>query len=135
MKLDKEDYKRAVGILKRYNYNCLRTYEIRDDIISISASNNTGLPKAPYTISDSVFNTYKKLSEDKELLNIINEQKAVDRALKLVDKHCNYIFEELYQKDTYKWDIIEKMGISEETFKRRKRELIYAVDKEYKKLI
>lgn len=134
MRLDKEDYNKAVGILKRYNYNCLNIINTRADIMSLSVGINDGMPKAKYTVSDNVCNKLIELEEDEELQRSIREYKIVRQALELVNEDSNYIFEELYQKGRNKWDIIEEMATSEETYKRRKRELIYAVDKEYKKL-
>lgn len=134
MRLDKESYRKAEGCLRRYNYNYLRIIELRADIMSIGSPAYDGMPKAPYNISDSVFNTYKKLCEDKELNNVLNEFKAVDRALKLVDKDCIEIFERLYQKQESKWKIQHELHFSDETYKRRKRKLIYTTDEELKKL-
>lgn len=134
MRLSKEDYNRAVGCLKRYNYNCINIINIRADIMSISVPEVDGMPKAPYSISDSVYNQYIKLQEDKELQKSLREYKAVMQALQLSNKESKYIFEEEYRKDRNKWEIIEELHISEETYKRRKRALIYNVDKEIKKL-
>lgn len=132
-RLPKEDYNNAVGILKRYNYNCINILNIRADIMSVSVPNSDGMPKAPYNISDSVFNQYIKLQEDKDLQKSLKEYKAVVQALELVSKDSKYIFEELYQKSKSKWDIIDS-GMSERTYERRKNELVYAVNKEFKKI-
>ena len=134
MKLSREDYNRAVGYLKRYHYNCINIINIRADIMSISTPQNDGMPKPPYSISDTVYNQYIKLQEDKELQKSLKEYKVVINALQLVSKESQYIFEKEYREGKYRWDIIEKLGTSEETYKRRKRELIYAVDGEIKKL-
>lgn len=134
MRLSKEDYNKAVGCLKRYNYNCINIINIRADIMSISIPGNDGMPKAPYNISDSVYNQYIRLQEDKELQRSLKEYKAVQNALTLISKDSIYIFEKLYREGEEKWNIIEKLHISEETFKRRKRELIYTVYEEIKKL-
>lgn len=98
MKIDKEDYNRAVGCLKRYNYNCIKILNIRADIMNIESPSMDGLPKAPYNISDSVYNQYIKLQEDKELQKSLKEHKAVVQALTLTDKITKEIFEEQYQK-------------------------------------
>jgi RinA family phage transcriptional activator len=135
MRLNTEDYKRAEGCLKRYNYNCVRILNIRADIMSVSIPSNDGMPKAPYNISDSVYNQYIKLQEDVELQNALKEYKAVRQALELVNEESKIVFEELYQKQKGKWTIINDiLHTSEETYKRRKRDLIYTVDKELKKL-
>ena len=76
MRLPKEDYNRAVGLLKRYNYNCIKILNIRADIMSIGAQNIDGMPKAPYTVSDNVLNSVIKLQEDEDLQEAINEYKA-----------------------------------------------------------
>lgn len=133
-RLSKEDYKKAEGCLKRYNYNCITIINMRNDIMSVSTAKSDGMPKAPYTISDYVYNQYIQLQEDKELQNALKEYKAVRQALELVNKDCKYIFENYYLKQQGKWKIIDKLSISEETYKRRKRCLIYTVDKEIKKL-
>lgn len=133
MRLKKEDYNAAVGYLKRYNYNCINIINIRTDLMSIGSPRMDGLPKAPYIISDEVFNTVIKMEEDKELQKCIKEYKVVRQAYEMVSEDAKKIFDELYVKNKSKWDIISE-GISERTFGRRKKELIYAVDSEIKKL-
>lgn len=132
MKLNKEDYNKAVKVLKRYNYNCLTIMNIRADILSVGSPSTDGMPKAPYKISDSVYNQYIQLQENKELQKALKEYKVVRQALELVSNDSRYIFEELYMKNKTKWQIIDS-GISERTYFRRKNELINAVDKEIKK--
>ncbi len=135
MRLSREEYKKAEGYLKRYNYNCINILNIRNDIMTLSAVNIDGLPKAPYSISDSVFNSVIQLQENRELNRSIHEYKIVVQALQLVSEDSKVIFEELYQKSKNKWYIINDiLHTSEETYKRRKRDLIYTVDKEIKKL-
>ena len=133
MRLKKEDYNKAVGILKRYNYNCLNIINTRADTLSLSAGINDGTPKAQYKISDTVCDTVIQLEENKELQKSILEYKIVRQALELVSNDARYIFEELYQKNKTKWEIINS-GMSERTFGRRKKELIYEIDKEIKKM-
>lgn len=132
MRLNKEDYNKAVGILKRYNYNCITIMNIRADIMSVGVPANDGMPKAPYKISDSVYNQYIQLQENKELQKSLKEYKIVRQALELVSNDSRYIFEEFYMKNKVKWQIIDS-GMSERTYFRRKNELIEAVDKEIKK--
>lgn len=134
MKLDKEEYRKAVRCLKRYNYNCINIMSIRDDIMSVGAIEYDGMPHAPNSISDVVLNKVIKLQENKELNVCIKEYKAVVQALALLDSDCKYIFEELFRKSRNKWDIIVELNISEETYKRRKRKLIYTTYEEFKKL-
>lgn len=133
MRLNKEDYNRAVGILKRYNYNCLNIMNIRADIMSLSIGINDGQPKAKYNVSDSVCNKLIEMEENEYLQRSIKEYKIVRQALELVNEDCKYIFEELYQKNNSKWNIINS-GISERTFVRRKGDLILAVHNEIKKM-
>lgn len=132
MRIPKEEYNKAVGCLKRYDYNCINIVNIQSDILSLSIAPNDGLPKAPYSIGDTVFNKVTQLEENKELDKSIKEYKAVVQALKLVSKDSKYIFEELYRKGNTKWKIINS-GMSERTYERRKNELVYAVHKEMKK--
>lgn len=134
MRIAKEEYNKAVGCLKRYNYNCLNIINIRADIMNISIPNTDGMPKAPYNISDSVYNQYIKLQEDKELQKSLKEYKAVVQALQLLDDISKDIFEEEYIKLNKKWTVIRKLHISESTYERRKRQLIYNTYKEIKKL-
>lgn len=134
MRLPKEEYKQANNCLKRYNYNCVMILNIRADIMSISGNGIDGMPKAPYSISDSVFNSVIQLQENQELQVALKEYKAVVQALQLVSKDSKYIFEQLYVKSKSKWEIINEINVSEETYKRRKRDLIYAVNEELKKL-
>lgn len=133
MRLSKEEYRRAVGYLKRYSYNYITIMNIRADIMSVGVPDNNGMPKAPYTISDSVYNQYIRLQEDVELQKALKQYKIVRQALELVNKDSKYIFEELYIKNKTKWQIIDA-GMSEATYKRRKQDLIYAVDSELKKM-
>lgn len=134
MRLDKESYKKAEGCLRRYNYNCITIMNIRADIMSVGAVNTDGMPKAPYNISDSVYNQYIKLQEDKELQKSLKEYKAVRQALELVNKDSKNIFECYYLKNKTRWETMETLGLSERSFVRRKGDLVYNVNKELKKL-
>lgn len=133
MRIAKEEYNKAVGCLKRYDYNCINIVNIQSDILSLSIAPNDGLPKAPYSIGDTVFNKVMQLEENKELDKSIKEYKAVVQALKLVDKDSKYIFEKEFRESQTKWKVIADMNVSEETYKRRKSSLIYAVFNELKK--
>ena len=97
-RLSKEDYNRAIGYLKRYNYNCLSILTARLDIIDISAAKIDGLPKAPYSISDSVYNSVIRLQEDITLNKALKEWKVVQKALELTDKITKEIFTEEFEK-------------------------------------
>jgi hypothetical protein len=133
MRLPKEEYKKAEGCLKRYNYNCMTIINIRADIMSLGAMNLDGMPKAKYSNADSVVNSVIELQENEELQLAIKEYKAVVQAYQLVKEDSKYIFEEFYKKGTSKWDIISS-GMSERTFCRRKKDLIFAVNNELKRL-
>lgn len=133
MRLDKEDYRKAVGALKRYNYNCINIINIQSDILSISVTPTTGMPRAPYGVGNTTLNKVIQLEENEELQQSIVEYKAVMQALQLINKDSKYIFEQLYIKSKSKWDILAS-GMSERTFVRRKSELVFAVHKELEKL-
>ena len=90
------------------------------------------MPKAPYSVGDTTLDKIIKLEENKELQRSIKEYKAVIQALALVDEISKAIFEEEFRKLKKKWQIINELNISERTYERRKRELIYAVHKEIK---
>ena len=134
MKLDREEYKEAVGCLKRYNYNCINIMNIQNDILSLSISPVSDMPRAPYSVGDTTLSKVIKLETDKELQKCVKEYKAVVQAIKLVSQDSKYVFEEEFRKNRYKWDIIKDLNISEETYKRRKRELIYTVHSELNKM-
>lgn len=134
MRLNKEDYRKAVGALKRYNYNCINIINIQTDILSISVAPITDMPRVPYGVGNTTLDKVIQLEENKELQQSIKEYKAVVQALQLVGKQSKYIFEKEFRESKSKWEIINSMNVSEETYKRRKRELIYATDKELKKL-
>lgn len=134
MRLPKEEYNKAVGCLKRYNYNCINIMNIQSDILSLSIAPISDMPRVPYGIGDTTLKKVMQLEENVELQKSIKEYKAVVQALSLVNKESQYIFEEEFRKDRYKWDIINELNTSEETYKRRKRSLIYAVNEELKKL-
>ena len=133
MRLSKEDYREAKECLKRYNYNCIKLMNIRADIMNIGSPSLDGLPKAPYSTSDRVLNSVIKLQEDKDLQEAIKENKAVVQALELVNKDAKEIFNKQYQLGQTKWEIIDS-GMSERTYERRHKDLIYSVHKEIKKI-
>ena len=133
MRLSKEDYREAIGVLKRYNYNCLNIINEKEDIMGISSQVSDGMPRAPYSISDTVFNQYVQLQENVSLQKSIKEIRVVNQAILLVKKDSNRIFEEQYKMGKDKWDIINE-GMSEGTYKRRHSELVYAVYEELKKV-
>jgi hypothetical protein len=133
MRLSKEEYKKAENCLKRYNYNCVTILNIRADIMSLSSSGIDGMPKAKYNISDNVCNSIVQLQENEYLQIALKECKVVEQALLLVSKDSKFVFEEYYLKNKNKWEIVSE-GMSERTFFRRKRDLIFAVDKELKKM-
>lgn len=133
MKLPNEEYKKAEQLLKNYNYNCMNIMNIRADIMDIQMPNNNGMPKAAYNVSDTVLNKVIQLEENEELQKCIKQYKIVRQALELLDQDCKDVFEKLYQQKKSKWAIIDELGFSEETFKRRKRKLIYTVYEELKK--
>lgn len=132
-RLSKEDYNRAKECLKRYNYNCINIINIQSDILSLSIAPIDGLPKAPYNIGDTTLNKVIQLQENTQLQRSIREYKAVIQALQLLDDECKLIFEREFRESKYKWDVIDELNKSEETYKRRKRELIYAVHNELNK--
>ena len=109
MKLSKEEYRNAIGILKRYNYNCMTIINIKSDLMDLSDN------------------------RDKQLRKALLECNIIKQALELVNNDSKYIFKELYIKSKSKWQIIDS-GMSERTFERRKNELVYAVDSEIKKI-
>lgn len=133
MRLNKEDYNRALGVLKRYNYNCINIISINNDIVSIGAANYNGSTTSKNSIVDTTLNKVIQLEENKELRESIKEYKIVQKAISLISVDSQYIFEELYVKGKNKWDIVNS-GMSERTFGRRKSELIYAVSQEIKKM-
>lgn len=119
--------------MKRYNYNCINIINIQSDILSLSIAPADGMPKTPYKISNSVLNKVIQMEEDESLQKSIKEYKAVIQALELINEESKIIFEKEYRENRYKWDVIELLSKSEETYKRRKRDLIYAVHKELQK--
>ena len=134
MRLSKEEYKEAEGCLKRYNYNCVTILNIRADVMSLGAVNYDGMPKTKYNISDSVSNSIIQLQENKYLQNSLKECRAVEQALLLVNEDSKFIFQKLYVESKNKWDVINELNFSEETYKRRRKNLIYAVHRELKRL-
>ena len=133
MRLSREDYRKAEGCLRRFDYNSATILFKRDDMFGLSAVEYSDMPKAPYSISDNVLKPIIALEDDKEYQKAVKEYKAVDLAKKIVNKDCLIIFEELYRKKNGKYKIMYENGYSEATYKRRKQELIYAVHEELKK--
>jgi DNA-directed RNA polymerase specialized sigma subunit len=134
MRLSKEEYRKAEGCLKRYNYNCVTILNIRSDVMSIGAINYDGMPKPKYNISDSVSNCIIQLQENKYLQEALKECTAVEKALLLVNKDCKTVFQKFYVESKSKWEVVDELNASEETYKRRKRNLIYTVHRELMKL-
>lgn len=97
-RLSKQEYREAVGCLKRYNYNCIKMMNIKYDIMSLSSPVLDGMPKAPYKISDSVLNSLIRIQDNEELQKCIREYKIVVQALQLVDSITKEIFQEEYQQ-------------------------------------
>lgn len=133
-RLNKEDYNRAKGCLKRYNYNYINIINIQSDILSLSIAPIDGLPKTPYNVGNITLNKVIQLEEDPNLQKSIKEYKAVVQAIQLVNEESRLIFEKEFRERKYKWDVINELNKSEETYKRRKRELIYAVHNELNKI-
>lgn len=133
MRIPKEEYNKAVGCLKRYNYNCIKIMDVRENIMSISGQNLDGMPKAKYNTSDIVINSVIQLQTNEELKKASKELKAVQLALELVDEDSKKIFEKVYRQSKSKWETIKDMNMSEETYKRKKSSLIYAVYNELEK--
>lgn len=97
-KIPLKEYNEAKDCLKRYNYNCLKIINIREDIMSLSIATIDGMPKAPYSIGDSTINKVIKLQCDIELQKAIREYKAVSQSVMLMDRIGKEIFTEKYQK-------------------------------------
>lgn len=114
-RLSKEDYREAVGCLKRYNYNCINIMNIQSDILSLSIAPADGMPKAPYAVSNTVLNKVIQMEENESLQRSIREYKIVVQALQLVDSITKEIFKEEYQKR--KWKQVEYYR--QITYKRR----------------
>lgn len=131
MRIPKEEYKKVIEILERYNYNRLNIIQRQSDILSLSlGGNNEG--RAKYSISDSTLSKVLRLESDKSLQKSINEFKIVNRVLALVKKETNEVFEKIFVERKTKWEAIDELHLSEGTYKRRKNELIYTTYKEMK---
>lgn len=133
MRLKKEEYDIAKKCLIHYKYNLKKLKDIRDDIIDIGSPKLDGLPKAKYSNSNTVLATIIKLENDKELQKVYIEYNAVNQALDLINKDCEDLFKLYYYDRKSKYDVIETLNISKRTYERRKKELIYAVFREYQK--
>ena len=133
MKIPKEEYRKAKGCLKRYNYNCLNILMIRNDTIGLTGNNLDGMPHSNQ-INDIVANTVIQLDQNKSLQQSIKEYKAVQLAVSKLDEDSKLIFEHLYnKKDMSKWEIInEILYKSEDTFNRKHCNLVHAVYQEIK---
>lgn len=142
MRIPKEEYNKAVECLKRYDHNCINIINRQSDILSLSVATNDGMPKVPYSIGDTVFNKVLKLESDEDLQKSIKEYKIVIQALTLVGEDCKKIFDLHYRQGISKY-ILTNVGvknkdntiyiISQRTYERRKKKLIYAVAEEIKK--
>jgi hypothetical protein len=128
MRLPKDEYKTAKKYLLKYKYHCKNIESISNDLIGISGMKLDGMPHAKGGISDIVGTTVIAINENPSYKKSAKACDIVDRALELVGEDSRYIFEHLYNlKDMKKWQIIDNLCISEETYKRRYRNLVYAV--------
>ena len=91
------------------------------------------MPKAPYAVSNTVLNKVIQMEENESLQRSIREYKAVIQALTLVNTEAKAIFEKEYRESKSRWEVINVLNISESTYERRKKQLIYTVNKEIKK--
>lgn len=92
------------------------------------------MPHSKYSISDVVANSVIRLDEDKNIQASYEEYGAIQRALELVDSDTKAIFTHLYEKkDMNKYEIMDDIHISEDTFKNKHRKLVYAVYEAMKK--
>lgn len=133
MRLSKEEYRNAKGCLKRFRYNYIDIMTVKS-IPEISAIDYDRLPQGKYTITDTVANSIIRIEDNKSLQKAIKEYNAVIKALEIVDSDSKYIFNHIYNKqDKNKWDIMEDLCISERTYMRRFKSLVYAVANELKK--
>lgn len=134
MRLSREDYREAEGCLIYYNYNCATILCVEANTSYLTASNYNGMPKAPYSISNPVEKIVIQKDEDKSYKKALKQYKAVEMAKLRVSDECLTIFELFYRGKKNKWRVIYESGFSERTFLRRKKDLIYAVYEELKKL-
>lgn len=81
---------------------------------------------------DTAILMLKKYNYNK--INKSREAEIVEKALLLVDNDSNHIFIEEFCKKRNKWDIMIELGLSDSTYKRRRKEIIYAVNNELSKL-
>ena len=107
---------------------------IQSDILSLSIAPADGMPKAPYAVSNTVLNKVIQMEENESLQRSIKEYKAVIQALQLVNTEAKAIFEKEYRESRSRWEVINVLNISESTYERRKKQLIYTVNKEIKKM-
>lgn len=125
------------GCLERYNYNCIKIMDIEKNVLCLNSITLDGLPKA-HNVSDSTLDKVIQLDENQILQRCAKEIKAVNQAVILLnDEIIKEIFEEYKRKGKQgynKWDIIDKLNISESTHKRRKKKLIYTINNELKNL-
>ena len=96
-RLDTKDYKRALRCLYEYEANKLLLKKIERDIEELSLSPLDGMPKAPYSTSDSTARKVIQKEENPILRRIKKEYLAVKLTLLLVDKISKGIYEEEFQ--------------------------------------
>ena len=102
--------------------------------MSISIPEHNGMPKASNHIADPVYHKYIQLEENKDLQKSLKEYKIVANTMELLNEECKKICNQYFILQRNKWDIMEELGLSERTFLRRKKEIIYTTDRERKKM-
>ena len=59
-----------------------------------------------------------------EMVHLAHEIRAVEETVALLDKDQLYIYNRFFRDKCTKWQVIEEMHVSPETFQRRKKEVI-----------
>lgn len=134
MRLNNEDYREAEGCLIYYNYNCAAILSVENNMSYLKATRYDGMPKAPYNISNPVERLVIQKEDNEEYKRALKKYKAVEMAKLRMNDECLNIFELFYRKKKNKWRVMYELGLSERTFLRRKRDLIYMVYEELKKM-
>lgn len=125
MKLPKVVFKYVEYELYNYDHNLELIKQFQDDVIYAQPTKEV-VPNIGY-ISDPTSKKVIKLASSNFLLKMLDRISRINRALQRLNDDHRTIFELKYRKGLKWQQVCEEMPVSERTYFRLRRELVYMV--------
>lgn len=125
MKLPRAVFRYVEHELYNYDYHLEKIEQIRENIIEASPLRET-VPNTGY-ISDPTGRKGTELVTNTALMRMTDTVKRIDRALQRLNDDHRTIFELKYRQGLKWQQVCEEMPVSERTYFRLRRELVYMV--------